>query len=100
MHFMFHKIPFTNLSVSSVQQIGSFPTENRFWLKPTVVTAGKLGMPEQERRQLDSNTALNALDDRYQLTTDFQLSMISFSTALHDSDVCCQWITGFNTSFK
>ena len=28
-----------------------FPTDNRFWLKPTVVTAGKLGKPEQERRQ-------------------------------------------------
>ena len=40
----------------------SLPTENRLWLKPTVVPAGKLGKPEQERRQLDSIAASDASD--------------------------------------
>ena len=40
---------------------GIFPTKNRFWLKPTVGTAGKLGMPEQERRQLAASTMLQML---------------------------------------
>ena len=56
------KIPFHKSTSLLWGGIITFPTENRLWFKPTVVPAGKLGKPEQERRQLDSIAALDASD--------------------------------------
>ena len=61
MHFMLRKSLSQILRPRLRGEIGIFLTKNRFWLKPTVGTAGKLGMPEQERRQLAASMMLQML---------------------------------------